>query len=133
MGRHARGARRPDLIEDGYPLGPHAIVSATSKVVPGADLIETFAGLTGAIAVLAALTAYGALGGVRDRFRAPAAVLAALPYLGAAYLAQGAFKEPMLGAGAGRLRALAPRAEQELERMGRPPTSRPSATAAGAG
>ena len=86
----------PDLIEDGYPLGPHAIVSATSKVVPGADLIETFAGLTGAIAVLAALTAYGALGGVRDRFRGPAAALAAMPYLGAAYLAQGAFKEPML-------------------------------------
>ena len=87
----------PDAIADGYPLGPHAIVSATSKVVPGADLIETFAGLTGAIAVLAALTAYGALGGVRERFRGPAAVLAALPYLGAAYLAQGAFKEPMLG------------------------------------
>ena len=87
----------PDLIQDGYPLGPHAIVSATSKVVPGADLIETFAGLTGAIAVLAALTAYGALAGVRERFRGPAAVLAALPYLGAAYLAQGAFKEPMLG------------------------------------
>ena len=87
----------PDLIQDGYPLGPHAVVSATSKVVPGADLIETFAGLTGAIAILAALTAYGALGGVRERYRGPAAVLAALPYLGAAYLAQGAFKEPMLG------------------------------------
>lgn len=87
----------PDLIDDGYPLGPHAIVSATSKVVPGADLIETFVGLTGAIAVLAALTAYGALGGVRKWLRGPVAVLAALPYLGAAYLAQGAFKEPMLG------------------------------------
>ena len=87
----------PDLIEDGYPLGPHAIVSAASKVVPGADLIETFAGLTGAIAVLAALTAYAALGGVREWLRGPAAVLAALPYLAAAYLAQGAFKEPMLG------------------------------------
>lgn len=87
----------PDLVRDGYPLGPHAIASATSKVVPGADLIETFAGLTGAIAVLAALTAYGALGGVRAPLRAGAAVLGALPYLGAAYLAQGAFKEPMLG------------------------------------
>jgi hypothetical protein len=87
----------PDLVADGYPLGPHAIVSASSKVVPGADLVETFAGLTGAIAMLAALTAYGALGGVRPLLRAPAAVLGALPYLGAAYLAQGAFKEPMLG------------------------------------
>jgi hypothetical protein len=93
-----RAEPTPDLVEDGYPLGPHAIVSATSKVIPGADdLVETFAGLTGAIAVLAALTAYGALGGVRDRFRAPGAALAAMPYLGAAYLAQGAFKEPMLG------------------------------------
>jgi hypothetical protein len=89
----------PDLVSGGYPLGPHAIVAAASAVVPGADLIEGFAGLTGAIAVLAALTAYGALGGVSPRLRAPAAVLAALPDLGAAYLAQGAFKEPMLALG----------------------------------
>src|SRR5215207_10004165 len=83
----------PDLIEDGYPLGPHAIVAAAVKI-SGADLIEAFAGLTGAIAVLAALTAYGALGGVRDLLRTPVAVLAAMSYLFAAYLAQGAFKEP---------------------------------------
>jgi hypothetical protein len=85
----------PDLIKDGYPLGPHAIVAATAKV-SGASLIEGFAGLTGAIAVLLALTAYGALGGIRGWLRVPAAVLAASPYLAAAYLAQGAFKEPML-------------------------------------
>ena len=85
----------PDLIKDGYPLGPHAIVAATAKV-SGASLIEGFAGLTGAIAVLLALTAYGALGGIRGWLRVPAAVLAAAPYLAAAYLAQGAFKEPML-------------------------------------
>jgi hypothetical protein len=85
----------PDLIKDGYPLGPHAIVAATAKV-SGASLIEGFAGLTGAIAVLLALTAYAALSGVRGWLRAPAAVLAASPYLAAAYLAQGAFKEPML-------------------------------------
>jgi hypothetical protein len=46
----------PDLIEDGYPLGPHAMVAAAVKV-SGASLIEGFAGLTGAIAVLLALTA----------------------------------------------------------------------------
>src|SRR6476620_5481984 len=86
----------PDLIKDGYPLGPHAIVAATAKV-SGASLIEGFAGLTGAIAVLLALTAYGALGGIRGWLRVPAAVLAASPYLAAAYLAQGAFKEPLLG------------------------------------
>ena len=33
----------PDLIKDGYPLGPHAIVAATAKV-SGASLIEGFAG-----------------------------------------------------------------------------------------
>src|SRR3954470_8389044 len=85
----------PDLIKDGYPLGPHAIVAATAKV-SGASLIEAFAGLTGAIAVLLALTAYGALGGLRGWLRVPAAVLASSPYLAAAYLAQGAFKEPLL-------------------------------------
>src|SRR5436190_2715242 len=85
----------PDLIKDGYPLGPHAIVAATAKV-SGASLIEAFAGLTGAIASLLALTTYGALPGVRGWLRVPAAILSASPYLAAAYLAQGAFKEPML-------------------------------------
>jgi hypothetical protein len=85
----------PDLIKDGYPLGPHAVVAAAAKVT-GASLIEGFAGLTGAIAALLALTTYGGLPGVRDWLRVPAAVLAASPYLAAAYLAQGAFKEPML-------------------------------------
>src|SRR5512144_1680418 len=85
----------PDLIKDGYPLGPHAIVAATAKV-SGASLIEGFAGLTGALAVLLSLTAFGALRGVRGWLRVPAAVLAASPYLAAAYLAQGAFKEPLL-------------------------------------
>jgi hypothetical protein len=85
----------PDLIKDGYPLGPHAMVAAASKAT-GASLIEGFAGLTGAIAALLALTSYGALGGVPGWLRVPAAVLAASPYLAAAYLAQGAFKEPML-------------------------------------
>ena len=93
IGSHA--GPTPDLIKDGYPLGPHAIVAATAKL-SGASLIEGFAGLTGAIAVLLALTAYGALPGVRGWLRVPAAVLAAAPYLAAAYLAQGAFKEPLL-------------------------------------
>jgi hypothetical protein len=85
----------PDLIKQGYPLGPHAIVAATAKV-SGASLIEGFAGLTGAIASLLALSTYGALRGVRGWLRVPGAILAATPYLAAAYLAQGAFKEPML-------------------------------------
>jgi hypothetical protein len=85
----------PDLIKDGYPLGPHAIVAATAKV-SGASLIEGFAGLTGAIAVLLGLTAYGGLRGVGGWLRVPAAVLTSGAYLAAAYLAQGAFKEPLL-------------------------------------
>jgi hypothetical protein len=94
IGSHA--GPTPDLIKGGYPLGPHAIVAATAKV-SGASLIEGFAGLTGAIAVLLALSAYGALRGVRGWLRVPAAVLSASTYLAAAYLAQGAFKEPLLG------------------------------------
>jgi hypothetical protein len=86
----------PDLIKGGYPLGPHAIVAAATKA-SGASFVEGFAGLTGAIAVLLALTAYGALRGVRGWLRVPGAVLAASPYLAAAYLSQGAFKEPLLG------------------------------------
>ena len=93
IGSHA--GPTPDLIKDGYPLGPHAIVAAVSKV-SGASLIQGFAGLTGAIAVLLTLTAYGTLSGVRGWLRVPGAVLAASPYLAAAYLAQGAFKEPLL-------------------------------------
>jgi hypothetical protein len=86
----------PDLIKGGYPLGPHAIVAAAAKV-SGASYVEGFAGLTGAIAVLLALSAYGALRRVRGWLRVPGALLAASPYLAAAYLAQGAFKEPLLG------------------------------------
>jgi hypothetical protein len=86
----------PDLIKGGYPLGPHAIVAAATKV-SGASYVEGFAGLTGAISALLALSAYGALRAVRGWLRVPAAVLAASPYLAAAYLAQGAFKEPLLG------------------------------------
>jgi hypothetical protein len=86
----------PDLIKGGYPLGPHAIVAASVKV-SGASYVEGFAGLTGAIAVLLALSAYGALRGVGGWLRVPAAALAASAYLAAAYLAQGAFKEPLLG------------------------------------
>lgn len=85
----------PELIEDGYPLGPHALVGAAARA-GGAGLVETFAGLTGALAVLLALTAYGALAGVRGVLRVPAALLVAFSYLTAAWLVQGAFKEPML-------------------------------------
>ncbi len=85
----------PELIRDGYPLGPHAVVAAMTELV-GTGFVDAFAGLTGAIAVLLGLTASSALPGVRGWLRAPAAVLVAFAYLSAAYLAQGAFKEPLL-------------------------------------
>jgi hypothetical protein len=91
-----RAGDTPELVDDGYPLGPHALVAAAAKVT-GASFIEAFAGLTGAIAALTALSGYAALGGSRPLLRVPASVLVAFSYLGAAYLAQGAFKEPMLG------------------------------------
>lgn len=86
----------PELVDGGYPLGPHALAAAVTKVT-GASLIEAFAGLTGAIAALTALTAYAALPRTRLPLRVPASVLVAFTYLAAAYLAQGAFKEPLLG------------------------------------
>ena len=85
----------PELIRDGYPLGPHALVAAATELT-GSGFIEVFAGLTGAIAVLLALTAFSALPRVPGLFRAAAAILVAFSYLSAAYLAQGAFKEPLL-------------------------------------
>ena len=93
----------PVFIDQGYPLGPHAIAAALARALPGsAGLVEAFAGLTLAIPALTALVAYGALAGVgtsRPRLDEPvrvlAAALVALPYLAAAYLAQEAFKEPI--------------------------------------
>lgn len=85
----------PELVRDGYPLGPHALVAAIGELT-GAGLIEVFAGFTGAIAALLGLTAFAALPRVRGVLRAPAAVLVAFAYLSAAYLSQGAFKEPLL-------------------------------------
>ncbi len=49
-----------------------------------------------AIPALTALVAYGALDGLRPWPRALAAALVSLPYLAAAYLAQEAFKEPII-------------------------------------
>ena len=84
----------PELIDDGYPLGPHSIAATLADLL-GTGLVEAFAGLTLAIAALAAITALAALGNLPPLRRTLAGALAALPYLGAAYLAQGAFKEPI--------------------------------------
>lgn len=82
------------LIAQGYPLGPHAIAVALHDGL-GAGLVQAFGGVTVAVAVLASLTALAALSDLRPPARWAAALLVALPYMVASYLAQGAFKETM--------------------------------------
>jgi hypothetical protein len=85
----------PVLIDQGYPLGPHALVAGLSTLL-GASSIDVFAGLVLAIPALTALAAFAALDDLRPWPRTLAAALVALPYLAAAYLAQEAFKEPII-------------------------------------
>ena len=85
----------PVLIHQGYPVGPHALVAGLSETL-GTGLVDAFAGLTLAIPALAALVAFEALRGLRPAPRVVAAALTSLPYLITAYLAQEAFKEPII-------------------------------------
>ena len=52
------------LLHQGYPLGPHAIVVALNKGL-GIGLVQGFGGLTVAVAVLAPLTALAAFANLR--------------------------------------------------------------------
>ncbi len=85
----------PVLVHQGYPVGPHALVAGLSETL-GTGLVEAFAGLTLAIPALTALIAFEALRGLRPAPRIVAAALTSLPYLITAYLAQEAFKEPII-------------------------------------
>jgi hypothetical protein len=78
--------------EAGYPLGPHALAAAVAAL-PGIGLGQAFVGEIFAIGILTALTALAALGDLGPARRVLAATLVAIPYLGASYFAQGAFKE----------------------------------------
>jgi hypothetical protein len=79
------------LLHQGYPLGPHAVVVAMNKGI-GIGIVQGFNGLTIAAAVLAPLTAMAAFTD-QPPLRRTAAALLVLPYLVASYFAQGAFKE----------------------------------------
>ncbi len=81
-----------ELLRQGYPLGPHAIVVALDGGL-GIGLVQGFSGLTVAIAILAPLTALAAFTEQPPPRRAAAALVVGLPYLVATYFAQGAFKE----------------------------------------
>ncbi|HYC81869.1 MAG TPA: hypothetical protein VEB65_08785 [Solirubrobacterales bacterium] len=80
------------LLNQGYPLGPHAVVVALDKGL-GIGLVQGFGGLTVAVAVLAPLTALAAFRDLPWLPRSGAALVVGLAYLVASYFAQGAFKE----------------------------------------
>jgi hypothetical protein len=82
------------LLNQGYPLGPHSIVVALNKGL-GIGLVQGFSGLTVAVAILACLTALAAFADLPLLPRAAGALLVGLAYVVASYLAQGAFKETM--------------------------------------
>lgn len=79
------------LLDQGYPLGPHAIVVA----VHGGGIVQGFDGLTIAIAVIASLTALAAFDSAPRPYRVAGALVVGLTYMAASYLAQGSFKETM--------------------------------------
>jgi len=88
------GGAVPSFVKGGYPIGPHAVVAAVATGT-GTGLVDAFAGLTLALAALLGLLGLGILADLPRGRRILGACLIALPYLGAAYLAQGAFKEPL--------------------------------------
>ena len=82
------------LLHQGYPLGPHAIVVALDKGL-GVGLVQGFSGLTVAVAVLAPLTALAAFAKLKPVPRTAGALVVGLAYVVASYFAQGDFKETM--------------------------------------
>jgi hypothetical protein len=82
------------LLNQGYPLGPHSIVVALNKGL-GIGLVQGFSGLTIAVPILASLTALAAFREMPRLPRTAGALLVGLAYVVASYFAQGAFKETM--------------------------------------
>jgi hypothetical protein len=82
----------PKAVQFGYPTGPQAVAAAAAEAT-NAPLLDAFNGLLLAIGVLTALVALAALDQLPPGRRVVASSLAGLPYLGASFLAQSAFKE----------------------------------------
>ena len=82
----------PSAVSFGYPVGPQSLAAVVAEA-SGASLVDVFNGLLIAIPVLTALAALAALQSLRPLPRVVAASLAGLPFLGASFLAQSAFKE----------------------------------------
>jgi hypothetical protein len=82
----------PGPVRFGYPTGPQSIAAVAAEST-NTSLLSSFNGLLLAIPVLTALTALAGLEGLPRGRRIIAASLTGLPYLGASFLAQSAFKE----------------------------------------
>jgi hypothetical protein len=82
------------LLNQGYPLGPHAVVVALNKGLD-VNLVHGFSGLMVAVSILAPLTALAAFAELRALPRTAAALVVGLAYVVVSYFAQGAFKETM--------------------------------------
>ncbi|HSS34586.1 MAG TPA: hypothetical protein VLL27_15030 [Solirubrobacterales bacterium] len=80
------------LLNQGYPLGPHSVVVALNKGL-GVGLVQGFSGLSVAVMVLAPLMALAAFRDLGALPRAAGALVVGLAYVVASYFAQGAFKE----------------------------------------
>ncbi len=93
-GDRLAGGHDSQLLNQGYPLGPHAIAVALHNGL-GIGLVQAFDGLTIAVAVLAALTALAAFDDAPRLPRIAAALVVGLAYMVASYYAQGSFKETM--------------------------------------
>ncbi|MQA74150.1 MAG: hypothetical protein GEU88_07405 [Solirubrobacterales bacterium] len=86
----------PSGVRFGYPIGPQSVAVIAAQV-SGTSLVSAFNGLLLAIPALTALTALGALTRVPPLRRIAIAAICGLPYLGASFLAQSAFKETAMG------------------------------------
>jgi hypothetical protein len=80
------------LLNQGYPLGPHSVVVALNKGL-GVGLVQGFSGFSVAVMVLAPLTALAAFRDLGWVARSAGALVVGLAYMVASYFAQGAFKE----------------------------------------
>jgi hypothetical protein len=90
----AQGAHA-DITGEDYPTGPHSFVATLAEGTPF-DIASIFTGLLLATPAVLALTALGALEARRWPVRTLGATLVGTSYLLVSYVAQGAFKEPLL-------------------------------------
>ncbi|MQA75023.1 MAG: hypothetical protein GEU88_11885, partial [Solirubrobacterales bacterium] len=81
------------LISGGYPLGPHALVTALAELGP--STVHAFDGLMIAVAVATCLAALAALERLAPGRRLAGALVVGFAYLLASNYVQGAFKEAL--------------------------------------